>query len=135
MPALKPAPVLVLLLTAVVPVWAHHAEALFDRNNPRILEGVVREFRWTSPHAWLYVNVPQNATAADSPPGNGGADAWAFETASIAVMVRNGWKSNSLRSGDQVRLLVAPRRDGTRSGELLSVTLTGSGKVMKIGSN
>jgi hypothetical protein len=58
---------------------------------------------------------------------------WAFEAASIAVMVRNGWKSVSLHPGDRVRISAAPRKDGMRGGELRSVILTESGKVLRLG--
>jgi hypothetical protein len=108
---------------------AHHAATVFDRSKPVIVTGVVKEFRWTSPHAWIYLDVPRAANS----PGNAPHDAWAFEGASISVMVRNGWKSNSLRPGDHVRILAAPRKDGTQGGEFLSVTLTESGKVLRLG--
>jgi Family of unknown function (DUF6152) len=114
-------------------VLAHHPKAVFDHSKPVVVEGVVREFRWTSPHAWLLL-----AVARDAPTGGAGADGteqWALEGASLAVMVRNGWKSNSLRAGDRVRVLVAPRRDGAPGGEFLGVTLTESGKVLRIGPN
>jgi hypothetical protein len=101
---------------------------VFDRDNPIAVSGVVREFRWTSPHAWIYLEVPR----AESGPG-AQIDQWAFEGASISVMVRNGWKSNSLHAGDRVRVLAAPRKDGTHGGEFLSVTLTDSGKVLHLG--
>lgn len=103
---------------------AHHASSEFDHKHTVTVEGVVHEFRWTSPHAWLFVDVPGNAPA-------GGR--WAFEGASIPALLRNGWKSSSVKAGDRVRVTTAPRRDGGRSGELLSLTLTDSGKVLKAG--
>jgi hypothetical protein len=107
---------------------AHHAATVFDRSKPIVVTGVVREFRWTSPHAWIYLDVPRDANAGNAP-----HDEWAFEGASIAVMVRNGWRNSSLRTGDRVRVLAAPRKDGTRGGEFLSVTITESGKVLRLG--
>lgn len=103
---------------------AHHANTEFDRQSRVTVEGVVREFRWTSPHAWLYVDVPRNKPMAGE---------WAFEGASIPSMLRNGWKSSSLKAGDRVRVVSAPRKDGGRGGELLSLTLTDTGKVLKGG--
>ena len=123
---------------------AHHDTTAFDRGNPIVVSGVVHEFRWTSPHAWIVVDVPSTrqsaaprpvaksaATPAVAAPA-AEAEQWAFEGASIAVMVRNGWKSSSLRAGDHVSVEAAPRRDGTRSGEFRRVTLTDSGKVLQI---
>jgi hypothetical protein len=116
---------------------AHHGTTVFDRSNPIEVTGVVREFRWTSPHAWIFIDVPQvaasNALAAP-PLARQVPDSmqWAFEGAAISVMVRHGWKSGSLRPGDHVKVVAAPRRDGTRTGEFLSVTLTDSGKVLQL---
>jgi len=117
-----------LLALAPAVALAHHPTGTFDHARPVLIEGVVREFRWTSPHAWLYVDVPADAAA-------GGAQSWALEGSSLAVMVRNGWKSGSLRPGDHVRVLVAPRRDGAPGGEFISVTLTESGKVLQLSPN
>lgn len=125
-------------LLAAAAAGAHHGTTMFDRGNPIIVSGVVHEFRWTSPHAWIVVDVPATPGA---PPANGAAPAkgpaadpgqWSFEGGSIAVMVRNGWKSTSLRAGDRVSVVAAPRRDGTRSGEFLRITLTETGKVLQI---
>lgn len=121
--------VLVLGWLAVAPASAHHAATVFDRSKPIVVTGVVREFRWTSPHAWIYLDVPRDTGSPDTAP----RDEWAFEGASISVMVRNGWRSTSLRPGDRVRVLAAPRKDGSRGGEFLSVTLTESGKVLRLG--
>lgn len=113
---------------------AHHGTSVFDHGRPIVVSGVVREFRWTSPHAWILVDASPGAPAAaaasaarDREPGQ-----WAFEAASITVMVRNGWKSSSLHPGDHVTVTAAPRRDGSHSGELLSVTLADSGKVLRL---
>lgn len=118
-----------LVLSLALPSGAHHGATVFDRSKPIAVSGVVREFRWTSPHAWIYLEVPRAETGA----GATQIDQWAFEGASISVMVRNGWKSNSLRAGDRVRVLAAPRKDGTHGGEFLSVTLTETGKVLHLG--
>lgn len=113
---------------------AHHGTTEFDRGHPVVVNGVVREFRWTSPHAWLFLDVQAAGAAAAPLKDTGAAERrqWAFEGASITVMVRNGWKSSSLRAGDHVSVVAAPRRDGSRVGEFLSVTLTDSGKVLRL---
>ena len=102
---------------------AHHSPAAFDRTNPLLVEGTVEEFKWTNPHSWLFVQVPND---------NGGTDKWSLEGGSTSVMIRNGWKSSSLQPGMKVKALIAPNRDGSNGGELLSVTFE-DGKVLAFG--
>ena len=109
---------------------AHHGATVYDRDNPITVEGVVREFRWTSPHAWILVDVPVSGAAG---PASVVSQQWSFEGAAISVMVRNGWKSSTLHPGDHIRVLAAPRRDGGRGGEFLAVTLGDSGRTLQAG--
>ena len=46
-----------LLVTANNTVMAHHSFAMFDQENPIELEGVVREFKYTSPHSFIFLEV------------------------------------------------------------------------------
>ena len=36
-----------------IPAVAHHSFAMFDANQVTNLEGTVKEFQWTNPHAWI----------------------------------------------------------------------------------
>lgn len=101
----------------------HHSPAAFDRTNPIIVQGTVEVFKWTNPHSWVFVQVPD---------GKGSTEKWSLEGGSTSVMVRNGWKSSSLKPGQKVKALVAPNRDGSNGGELLSVTFE-DGKVLAFG--
>jgi len=38
---------------------AHHSFAMFDQENPIELEGVVQEFKFTSPHSFIILAVKQ----------------------------------------------------------------------------
>lgn len=110
-------------LSPVGSVMAHHAGTPFDRAHAILATGTVKSFTWTNPHAWLYLAVPN---------GNGQDDEWQLEGPSVSVMVRNGWHAGSLQPGQKVKALVAPRRDGTKGGELLSVAFD-DGKVLSFG--
>jgi len=49
--------VITLLLTTMR-ISAHHAFAAeYDVNKPVSISGTVTEFKWTNPHAWLYVEA------------------------------------------------------------------------------
>jgi Family of unknown function (DUF6152) len=40
-----------------IPVHAHHSFAIFDHEHPFELSGVVKEFKFTSPHSFIRVEV------------------------------------------------------------------------------
>jgi hypothetical protein len=48
---------------------------------------------------------------------------WAVEALSPNILSRNGWKRNTLRAGDKIKVLINPARDGTKLGNLILVTL------------
>jgi hypothetical protein len=104
--------VAVLLLSA--PVVAHHSFAMFDQKNTVTLKGTVSEFQWTNPHAFIHIEVPN---------GSGGKLQWQVELNSPNNLKRQGWKSTSLKVGDEVTLVLNPLRDGKRGGLFVSVTL------------
>lgn len=91
---------------------AHHSGAMFDREKTTVLVGTVKEFKWSNPHAWLEVNVPNAA---------GGTDVWGVEMNSPNNMVRQGWRASSLKPGEKVKVTVRPMRDGSKGGSFMSV--------------
>ena len=48
---------------------------------------------------------------------------WAIEMLSPNVLARNGWKKNTIKPGDKVKILINPLRDGGKGGNLILVTL------------
>jgi hypothetical protein len=103
---------LALLLAATAS--AHHSFAMFDQSKQVELKGTVREFQWTNPHAFIHIDVPNQA---------GGVDSWQVELNSPNNLKRQGWKSSSVKPGDQVTLVLNPLKDGTKGGLFVAVTL------------
>ena len=58
------------------PAFAHHSFAMFDGQKTVTLQGTVKEFEWTNPHAWLRVMVNDEKT--------GKPVLWALELSSPA---------------------------------------------------
>ena len=86
--------VLVELLGAAAPVWAHHAFAAeFDIKKPVKLEGKVTTMEWTNPHAWIHIDV----TGPDGKVTN-----WMVECGSPNVMLRRGFTKRSLEAGTEL---------------------------------
>lgn len=96
------------------PAYAHHSGAMFDRDKTVQLTGTVVSFGWTNPHSWIEIDVPN---------ASGGSDKWGVECNSPNTMARSGWRSTTLKAGDQVTISIHPLRDGTHGGRFVSVKL------------
>jgi len=92
---------------------AHHSFAAFDRERNVVLTGVVKEFQWTNPHAWIQVLVAEGGEQKE----------WSIEAGSPNMMARQGWKSRTLKPGDKIALVMHPMINGSAVGSLVSVTL------------
>jgi hypothetical protein len=104
-----------LLAFACIPTGnAHHSFASFDRTKQVTLTGVVREFQWTNPHAWIQIVVTDE---------QGREVEWGAECGSPNMMARTGWKSTTLGPGDRVTAVVNPLHDGRPNGSLVTITL------------
>ena len=110
----------VLLATSGAPVLAHHSPAAFDRSKEVKLVGTVKEFRWQNPHTWIEVLVPDE---------KGKEVLWGVELTSPTYLIRAGWKSNIIKPGDKVTVVVNPVRSGEPSGIFRSLTLA-DGRVL-----
>jgi hypothetical protein len=110
-----------LLIAIAAPVLAHHSGAMFDATTSLTVEGVVKEWQWKNPHAWLQV------LTAD---GKGGLIEVGFELGSPNTLVRNGYEFDTFKAGEKVKVVYHPRKDGTLGGEL-SWVRGASGKWLK----
>jgi hypothetical protein len=99
---------------AVSLAYAHHSFAAFDRSKKVVLVGVVKDFQWTNPHAWIQLVVQDS---------QGQKTEWGIECGSPNMMSRTGWKKGLLVPGDQVVATVNPLLDGRPNGSLVSITL------------
>ena len=108
------------LMLASAPAFAHHSYAMFDKEKDLPLSGTVETFKWTNPHSWIEIQVPN---------AKGGVDKWGVECTSPAVLVRAGWKSTSLKPGDVVTITIHPLRSGELGGSMVSVK-TADGRTL-----
>jgi len=93
---------------------AHHSFAAFDMKKEVRISGTVAEVQYTNPHVWLFVDV-----AAAS----GGTESWAIEAGGPNILLRSGWKANTVKVGDKVGVTLHPMRDGKRGGSLIKIVL------------
>lgn len=96
------------LLALGLPVLAHHSgAAVFDNTKKIDLTGVVTKVEWVNPHAHFYIDVKDGA---------GKVTNWNLELASPSILVRNGWKRNSIKEGDMVTVTGSRARDNSFFG-------------------
>src|SRR5215470_3312862 len=103
-----------------IPALAHHSFAMFDATKIVALDGTVKEFQWTNPHAWILLNVKN----AEGQPAQ-----WAIEMNGPTGLARAGWVPKTLTPGMEVKVHIHPLRDGKNGGQFLAVTFA-DGKVM-----
>ena len=109
-----------ILLAIAGTALAHHSGAMFERDKQVELVGTIVTFSWTNPHSWIEIEVPN---------ASGGSDKWGVECNSPNNLARQGWRSTTLKPGDQVTVTVHPLRSGEKGGRFISVKLA-DGTVM-----
>jgi len=108
------------ILLATRPSVAHHSFAPFDLARNATLKGTIKEVQFTNPHVWLQVLLPDD---------RGGHTEWSIEAGAPGMLLRTGWKLNSLKPGDAVTIVMHPAKNGDHTGSLVSVT-TSDGRTL-----
>ena len=112
--------IVVELLLVAGSAFAHHSPVMFDRTKRVTLTGTVKEFSWTNPHASIQLTVTN---------AKGGMETWGVEMNSPNNLVKQGWKSNTVKFGDKVSVVVNPLRAGEHGGLFVSIKLA-DGRVL-----
>ena len=111
---------LVFVAGVAVSLGAHHSPVMFDRTAAKTLVGTVVRFTWTNPHSAILLDVPNEG---------GGVDRWGVELGSPQSMARAGWRSNIIKAGDTVTVVVNPLKSGEFGGIFVSITLPDGRKL------
>jgi hypothetical protein len=77
-----------------IPAVAHHSfDAEYDSAKTATFTGVVTDLDWQNPHAYLYVNVKDEA---------GKIKNMRFELGPPYALLRGGWKKDTVKVGDTI---------------------------------
>jgi uncharacterized protein DUF6152 len=113
---------LLIVLLAALPLLAHHSFAVqYDDSHPVALSGTVTKVIWKKPHVILLLDVKDDTGTTTS---------WEMELASPNGLLRQGWKVDTLKPGDQVTVNGFPARDGSHLVNARKVSLGLHGKVL-----
>jgi hypothetical protein len=116
-----PAFVTLLLVSAAVPLAAHHS---WPVNNDRLVtvKGKVLEVRWDNPHPMITVEVQGS---------DGRTEKWQIGGPAIIRMVGNGWSKTTVKPGDVITGIGYQFADGEKIIRLERVVLA-DGKEMRV---
>jgi hypothetical protein len=92
--------------------YAHHSFAMFDMGKEVTVNGTVKQFQWTNPHAYIQV-VSKDA---------GGRDVeWSMEMGAPMYLYARGWRPSSLKAGMRITVTLNPLRNGKPGGVVREV--------------
>jgi hypothetical protein len=108
-------------IVPAVPLLAHHSFAAeYDSNKKISITGMVTKVEWMNPHARFYVDVKDDS---------GKVTNWNFELGAIPVLLKQGWKKDSLKVGDQVSVDGSRAKDGSNTANASRVMLPDGRRV------
>src|ERR1700745_2992072 len=86
--------------------FAHHSFAMFDQEHPIELVGTVKEFKFTSPHTFILLEVKDGNESV----------VWNLEGQAPGGLARDGWGPKTLPPGTELKMMIDPLRSGAPGG-------------------
>jgi hypothetical protein len=109
------------LLMAAGTLAAHHSFAAeYDADKPLQVTGTVTKIEWTNPHARIYVDVKDEKGVVTN---------WNVELGGPLQLNRLGWKRDSVKVGDQIKVDGYMAKDGSKMANARNVVFADGRKV------
>jgi len=102
------------LCALATPLHAHHGVAAYDMTTLASLNGTVREFDWSNPHATIYIDAPDD---------KGAMRKWEVETNSPNLLNRAGWTRDTVKPGTQMTIFGFKGKDGAATMRLEKIVM------------
>ena len=120
-----PAFVILTLVSAVMPLSAHHSWPIsYDRLVT--VKGTVTEFKWENPHPMMTLEVKAN---------DGRTEQWHIGGPAIIRMVGNGWTKTTVKPGDVITGIGYQYANGEKIIRLERVILADGKEIRVYGGN
>lgn len=97
----------VLVLSASLPLLAHHGNASYDTEKTVTVKGTVTEYIWANPHVFVKVDAKDDG---------GNTQHWVIEAQNLVQQANLGWTNDMFKPGDQVVIDVTPAKNGRSIG-------------------
>jgi len=112
---------LLLPFAALQSAQAHHAFAAdYEAGNEGVIEGTITEVIYKNPHARYYLDVTKD---------DGTTEIWDLQTMNLMMLGRVGWRKDTLKVGDKIRVEGVLGRNGTKRMSINVITFE-DGRVM-----
>ena len=116
-----PAFVILMLVSAVMPLSAHHSWPI-SSDKLVTVKGKVLEFKWTNPHPMMTLEVQAD---------DGRTEKWEIGGPAINRMESNGWTKTTVKPGDVLTGIGYQFADGQKIIRLERVVLS-DGKELRL---
>ena len=114
-------PVVIAVLLAAAPVWAHHGSTGFDQKKPLHFTGRVSGLDWSNPHIVIHIDV----AGAD-----GKVATWLVNTLPPVAAKRQGFSQNSFAVGTEITVDGYQALDGSNHVNGTNIVLGDGQKIV-----
>ena len=110
---------ILLIISIGIPAVGHHSAAGQDFTKRVEMDGVVKSWRIINPHGRLVIQVKDAKGTRDIE----------LETHSRNNVYRSGYRDGMIKTGDKIKVFIAPNRDGTDGGYVIAFETAAGDKV------
>ena len=110
---------ILLMICIGIPAAAHHSAAAQDFTKRVQVDGVVKSWRIMNPHGKLLIQVSDAK----------GTREIELETHSRNNVYRSGYRDGMIKTGDKIKVFIAPNRDGSDGGYVVAFETAAGGRV------